>query len=91
MANWSFGALGRAFTYTMQIGSEFINAKSAASAGGNDIVQSEMIDITAKTAAAWAREDGLPLEIEIAELVRGYEDAGWKIIYESENEGVNNG
>jgi hypothetical protein len=87
--NWNFGALSRAFAYTMQIGVEFIKAKSAESDGGKEVTQAEIIGLGAKTAALWCADDGKPLEISVSDLVYGFESAGWKLKYESEE--VNNG
>jgi len=86
---WNFGTLSRAFAYTMQIGLEFIKAKSEESDGGARVTQSEMLDITAKVSALWAMEDGLEAKVELSEMINAFESAGWKVVYEEE--GVKHG
>jgi hypothetical protein len=83
---FNFNALSKALIYSLQIGQEFIEAKSAQSAGGEKITPGEMVGISAKTSAVWVRSDGAECEIKQEELLAQFEQAGWTITGKEVNE-----
>ena len=96
----NFAGLTRAFVYSTQIAQEFIRAKQEQSEGGSEVTPSEMALLAAKVACCWAQADGAATRLKLDELVKSFEDAGWKILKDEaqvgtqvgpEQEDVNNG